>query len=165
MSEIPSAGQPRDSGRRMTAAERATFLAQGVTCRLACLDEEGHPYVIPVWFQHADGGFYIAARERSLWGKYLQRDGRVSLCIDGWPDASGARVLVKGIAEEVEPPNLAGRWVDIAREMSVRYMGETEGLSYLARTMGEPRWLFFVRPIRMTDWVGGWAGKYKHSDW
>src|ERR1700730_8247395 len=157
MSENESVTSSLDSGRRMTAEERAEILGLGITCRLGCLDDDGHPYVVPVWFQYADGGFYIIARERSVWAGYLERDGRVSLCIDGVPDQPNTRILVKGIAETLERPNVGGRWVPIAREMSVRYAGAEKGLTSLEATLGEPRWLFFVRPLRMTDWVGGWA--------
>ena len=146
---------------RMSEAETAAFLQEPTTCKLGCLDADGHPYVIPVWFEAADGGFYIIARARSRWAAYLQRDGRVFLCID---DAAARRVLVKGHAEVVEEPNVGGRWVAICREMAVRYMGEA-GPAYVERTLNEPRWLFFVRPERITTWAGGWANHYKHSDW
>ena len=149
----------------MTTEERRAFLAQPITCRLGCLDEDGHPYVVPVWFTYADGGFYIIPRARASWARYLARDGRVSLCIDGAPEQPSARVLVKGMAELVEEPNTDGRWVPIAREMSIRYSGEDRGLAYFEKTRNEPRWLFFVRPLKIADWVGSWAAKYKHSAW
>ncbi|HLZ07896.1 MAG TPA: pyridoxamine 5'-phosphate oxidase family protein, partial [Chloroflexota bacterium] len=79
MSEKQSDIEAVESGRRMTSEERAEYLALGVICRLGCLDDDGHPYVVPVWFQFADGGYYIVARERSVWAGYLERDGRVSL--------------------------------------------------------------------------------------
>lgn len=69
--------RPQGDGRPMTAEEQAAFLAEPQLCHLACLDDEGHPYVVPVWFEHADGGFYFVARARAAWGGYLQRDPRV----------------------------------------------------------------------------------------
>ena len=147
---------------RMTEAELNTFLATDILCRLGCLDDQGHPYVIPCWFQYADGGFYIIPRARSAWAKYLQQDGRVSLCIDA---ETGQRALVQGQADLLEEPNVGGRWVEIAREMAYRYRGEA-GLAYLERTLNEPRWLFFVKPTEITTWQGaGWAEKYKHYEW
>ena len=147
---------------KMNGEERAAFLQSGTICRLGCLDEEGHPYVVPCWFHYADDGFYIIPRERSVWARYLERDGRVSLCID---TEAGARVLIKGEARVVERPNVGGRWVPIAREMVLRYRGE-EGLPYLEATRNEPRWLFFVTPTSEKSWSGGgWAERYKHSAW
>jgi nitroimidazol reductase NimA-like FMN-containing flavoprotein (pyridoxamine 5'-phosphate oxidase superfamily) len=145
----------------MSSEQIEAFLHTDVLCRLACLDDDGHPYVVPCWFTYADGGFYVVPRARSAWAAYLQRDGRVSLCIDA---ESGERVLVKGEAQVVEAPNVGGRWVEIAREMAQRYRGE-EGLKYLDKTMNEPRWLFFIRPQQMVSSTGGWARRYKHSEW
>ena len=147
---------------RMTEPELHEFLQTGTICRLGCLDDEGHPYVVPCWFHYADGGFYIVPRERSAWAQYLENDGRVSLCIDA---ESGDRVLVKGEASVVERPNIGGKWVAIAHAMVLRYRGEA-GLTYLEATRNEPRWLFFVKPSKITSWTGGgWAEKYKHSQW
>ena len=76
---------------RMTAVELSAFLQSDVLCRLGCLDDDGYPYVIPVWFQYADEGFYIIPRARSAWAKYMVRDARVSLCLDR---DSGERALI-----------------------------------------------------------------------
>ncbi len=145
---------------RMDAQEIDEFFLAGRVCRLACLDEEGWPYIVPVWFQWADGGFFVIPRERSIWAGYLKRDGRVSLSIDE-DQTPYQKVIVKGMAEPVEEPNVGGRWVEIARDMSYRYLGE-HGPDYLEPTLGEPRWLFFIRPKKLKTWQGvDWAKKYK----
>jgi len=149
---------------RMTQEEMDAFLQEGIVCRLGCLDEEGWPYVVPVWFHYADGGFYIIPRERSRWATYLERDGRCFLSIDD-PQPPLRKVLVRGQAEVVERPNVGGRWVEIARQMSYRYLGE-HGPDYLVPTLNEPRWLFFVRPVQTTTWQGvDWHHRYKHYQW
>jgi PPOX class probable F420-dependent enzyme len=162
-----SAEQASESWRgqvgRMDQAQAEAFLREGRICRLACLDDEGWPYVVPVWFHHADGGFYIIPRERSVWARYLAQDGRVSLSIDE-ESAPYRKVVVRGRAEVAEEPNVGGRWVEIAREMSYRYLGE-HGPDYLDPTLNEPRWLIFVRPDRITTWQGvDWAQRYKHPE-
>jgi nitroimidazol reductase NimA-like FMN-containing flavoprotein (pyridoxamine 5'-phosphate oxidase superfamily) len=149
---------------KMSEEEIAGFLAGNPFCRLGCLDEEGWPYVVPCWFAHSEGGFYIVPRARSAWAHYIQRDPRVFLCIDD-TTIYNRRVLVKGEATIVEEPNLGGRWVEIARQMSTRYLGE-HGPDYLEPTLVEPRWLVFVRPLKMTTWQGvDWARRYKHAEW
>lgn len=162
--EVPVSEQAGESWRgrvgRMDAREIDEFFATGRICRLACLDEDGWPYIVPVWFQWADGGFFVIPRERSTWARYLERDGRVSLSIDE-DEAPYRKVMVKGMAACVEEPNVGGRWVEIARKMSYRYLGE-HGPDYLEPTLGEPRWLFFIRPEKLTTWQGvDWAKKYK----
>lgn len=148
---------------KMRQEEIEAYLAEGVLARLACLDEEGWPYVVPVWFQYAEGGYYIIPRERSIWARHLQRDKRVSLVID--ETGNLRKVMVKGEAELIEEPNVGGKWVEIAKQMSYRYLGE-HGPDYLVPTLNEPRWLFFVRPLETTTWQGvDWAKRYKHSGW
>ncbi|MGH2558743.1 MAG: pyridoxamine 5'-phosphate oxidase family protein [Thermomicrobiales bacterium] len=152
----------RGKGGRMSQDEMEAFLATDVLCRLGCLDEKGWPYVIPVWFQYRDGGFYVIPRQRSAWATMLQHDERVYLTMD--ETGPQRKVLVKGQAELIEEPNIGGRWVEIAREMSYRYLGE-HGPDYLVPTLNEPRWLFFVRPLKITTWQGvDWAKRYKHRD-
>ncbi len=148
---------------KLSQEELETFLAEGVIARLGCLDQEGWPYVVPTWFQYADGGFYIIPRQRSAWATYLKDDPRVALTID---EAGRQRkVTVKGQAELIEEPNVGGRWVEIANLMSYRYLGEY-GPDYLVPTLDEPRWLFFVRPLKIKTWQSvDWAKHYKHSDW
>jgi nitroimidazol reductase NimA-like FMN-containing flavoprotein (pyridoxamine 5'-phosphate oxidase superfamily) len=147
----------------MSQAEIAAFLAGNPLCRLACLDETGWPYVVPIWYEYQDGGYYLVPRARSKWAAYLKRDKRASLCID---TLEGMRkVLVKGEAKIVEEPNVGGKWVEIARSMSRRYLGP-HGPDYIEPTMQEPRWLIFVTPVETTTWQGvDWAKRYKHTKW
>lgn len=147
----------------MTEQEMADFLAQPLIARLGCLDDDGYPYVVPTWYEHADGGFWLVPRARADWARFLARDGRVSLCIDA-SALPYRRVLVKGRAEVIETPNVGGQWVAVGRRMAERYRGP-EGLAYIERTANEPRWLFVVRPERITSTSGGWASRYKHSAW
>jgi nitroimidazol reductase NimA-like FMN-containing flavoprotein (pyridoxamine 5'-phosphate oxidase superfamily) len=147
----------------MSRAEMEEFLSGDVLCRLSCLDDEGWPYTVPVWFGYRDDGFYIIPRERSVWARYVQRDPRVYLCID--EPGRQRKVLVRGEARVVEEPNVGGGWVEIANEMSYRYLGE-HGPDYLVPTLNEPRWLIFVTPRKVTTWQGvDWAARYKHSRW
>lgn len=145
----------------MSEREIEEFLSGDALCRLGCIDDEGHPYVVPCWFTYADGGFYVIPRARSAWATYLKANPRTFLCIDR---ESGERVLVRGEARLLEEPNVGGRWVPIAREMAERYRG-AEGLAYLETTIDEPRWLFHIEPEEMLSSTGGWAQKYKHSEW
>ena len=88
----------------------------------------------------------------------------VSISIDS-PDPPYVKVQTQGEAQVVEEPNVGGRWVEIANEMSLRYLGE-DGPKYLVPTLTEPRWLFFVKPKKIYSWQGtDWARRYKHSEW
>jgi nitroimidazol reductase NimA-like FMN-containing flavoprotein (pyridoxamine 5'-phosphate oxidase superfamily) len=160
--------QPTDESWRgkvgkLSQADMEEFLAEDNLCRLAVLDDTGWPYVAPVWYLYKDGGFYIVPRERSTWAVYMKNDPRVYLAID--EPGRQRKVMVKGEAQLREEPNIGGQWVEVANEMSYRYLGPN-GPSYLEPTLTEPRWLFFVKPVTITTWQGvDWAKRYKHSEW
>ncbi len=136
--------RPGSEGR-MSPEDLNAFLALPLLCRLACLDRQGWPYVVPVWFEYGDGGFYIIPRERSDWARYIQRDPRVSLCIE----ASGParHVTVDCDAEPVEQDI----WT-ISRELAQKYVGGQPGAApdaverFMANMKTEPRLLFRLTP-------------------
>ncbi len=162
--ETPAGEEWRGKVGKLNEEELDTFLAGGNVARLGCLDASGWPYVVPTWYQWSDGGFYIIPRARSAWAKYMADDGRVSISIDS-PDPPYVKVQTQGEAQVLEEPNVGGRWVEIANEMSLRYLGE-DGPKYLVPTLNEPRWLFFVKPKKIYSWHGtDWARRYKHSEW
>ena len=48
------------------------FLNEGQLGRLAVLEEDGWPYVIPVWYEYSDGGYYIIPRAKSRWPLFVR---------------------------------------------------------------------------------------------
>ena len=152
----------------MDSQEVAAFLGSDALARLACVRPDGSPYVIPVWF-HWDGeDFWFVGRKKAEWCRYLEQDPRVCIVIDAPhspADEMGKstevpKVFAEGTVEVVEQPNIGGRWVEIAEQMSYRYLGPN-GPTYLTASKQQPRWLFRMRPTRIKTWQGvGWAPKY-----
>ena len=138
MSENDLAAKPGP----MSQAEMESFLAGGEICRVSCLDDDGWPYAAPVWHEYSDGGFYLVGREESQWAIYMSRNPSTFLCID--TVATPQKVLV------------GGKWVEIARRMSVRYLG-VDGPKYLEPSLGDPRWLIFIRPRSIKTWRGNFS--------
>jgi len=60
-----------------------TFCAQAELLRLAYLDRQGYPRVVPVWFVLLDGAYYVGTGTTSAKWKAMQRDTRVGWVIDG----------------------------------------------------------------------------------
>ena len=148
--------------------EVETFLAGDLLARVACVKPDGAPYVVPVWYQWDGECVWLVGRERAAWCKYMANDPRVSVVIDAphsEPDEMGQsvelpKVFIEGNAEVVEEPNVGGQWVQVAEEMSLRYLGPN-GPTYLTSTKQQPRWLIKVRPTRIKTWKGvGWSPKY-----
>lgn len=144
---------------RMEETEVAEFLAEPQIARLACLDDEGWPYVVPCWQEWDGSSFWVVPREKSAWARYLANDSRCAITVD---EAAGQRkVAARCIAHMIEEPNTGGEWVAIAERMSTRYLGEN-GPKYLEPTLDKPRWLFRLDPRNMQTWQGvDWAKRYK----
>ena len=144
---------------RLETGELAQFLSEPHIARLACLDPEGWPYVVPCWQQWEEPGFWVIPRERSAWARHLEQDPRCAITID--EAGSQRKVVAQCTAELIERPNVGGRWVPIAERMSVRYLGDN-GPKYLEPTLDKPRWLFYLRPRSVITWQGqDWASRYK----
>ena len=148
---------------KMDADEVDQFLSAGRLVRLACVDHDGWPFVVPMWYEwdksEGDGVFWVIPRMKSAWAQYLKREPRCAITIDE-DQAPYRKVLVKAEAILVEEPNVGGKWVEIATKMSYRYLGEN-GPKYLEPTLNEPRWLYKLKPVKMTTWQGvDWHKKY-----
>jgi PPOX class probable F420-dependent enzyme len=146
-------------GSRLAGDELAEFLAGAWICRLATLTDDGFPHVTPLWFEYDGEGYVFIGRERAEWIAHIRQNPRVGFCIDD-PDGSHSRVVVQGHAEIVEGPSVRGPWLPIAERMARRYMGGTDGLKYMEKTLDYPRITVRVIPERTTTWRGAWAPKY-----
>jgi hypothetical protein len=145
----------------MGTDEVAAFLAEPIFARIAMLDENGWPYVVPVWQEWADGAFWVIGRKKSAWARYLAADPRCAVTVD--EDGGQRKVIAQCEAELIEEPNVGGRWVEIAERMSYRYLGE-HGPDYLEPTLKWSRWLYALRPLKVWTWMGNdWAPRYKEE--
>ena len=134
---------------RLAEDEVAAFLEEPVFARLATLDEEGWPYVVPVWHEWSDGRFWVIGREKSAWAHHLVREPRCAITVD--ETGTQRKVIAQCRAEIVEEPNVGGAWVPIAERMSLRYLGEN-GPKYLEPTLQSPRWLRASSLLIITSW-------------
>lgn len=67
---------------RLTPAELDEYLATQRTVRIATVDEDGVPHVVPLWFVWHDGAIWLNSLKRSRRHRHL-RDGRpVGLVVD-----------------------------------------------------------------------------------
>lgn len=146
--------------RGLTPDEIAEFLAGPVVARVASVDEDGMPYITPVWQEWDGAALWIVPRERSAWVKHIQQNPNlaVSCALDVSPYT---RVLMRGHAEIVEGPTpMAGKCLEVANRMAVRYLGE-RGPEYLIPTSDRPRYLIKFTPSKIVSWEGvEWHEKY-----
>ncbi|GAC1642602.1 MAG: hypothetical protein NVS4B2_32250 [Chloroflexota bacterium] len=148
----------------LTKEEMDAFLQQPVVARLATVDQDGAPNVAPVWQTWDGEAFWIVPREKSSFVKHLRHESRVCLSI-ALESTPYTRVTAHGTAAIVEGPvdsqGGLSRWVEVARGMALRYLGE-HGPEYLEPTMDRPRYLVKVTPQKIVTWDGvEWHDKYR----
>ena len=156
---------------KMSPSEIDQFLGEPFLARVACLDANGWPYVVPCWYQWDGKALWVVPRAKSVWARYLEAEPRCAVTIDessAADESSDAgvqrRFLAQCNATIVEQPNVGGRWVEITRTMAVRYYGEN-GPSYLEPTMTWKRWLVRLDPVKIQTWQGiAWPKSYLTSD-
>ncbi len=157
---------------KMSQSEIDAFLAEPWLARVACLDDQGWPYVVPCWYQWDGAALWLVPRAKSAWAGFLEANPRCAVTIDESSSADeeatdGAvqrRFLAQCEAAIVERPNVGGQWVEVARAMAVRYYG-ANGPAYLEPTMTWKRWLVRLDPVSIQTWQGiSWPKRYLEGD-
>ncbi|MBT2377734.1 pyridoxamine 5-phosphate oxidase [Streptomyces sp. CB00316] len=104
----------------MTDEEWRAFLSEGTrTAKVSTVRTDGSPHVAPVWFLLDGDSLVFNTGRKSVKGRNLERDGRVSLCVDD-DRPPYAFAVVQGRAELSEDPEELLRW---ATRIAERYVG------------------------------------------
>lgn len=80
----------------MTLAQR---LAEERNIWLATTRPDGRPHLVPIWFVHEAGRFYICTQAQSVKARNLQNNGNVMLALEDGDKA----FVVEGTARAVQP--------------------------------------------------------------
>ena len=105
----------------MDPDEVREFLTHGTrTGKLAVLTPSGHPHVMPIWFVLDGEDIVFNTGAKTVKGKHILGDGRVSLAVDD-ERPPFAYVHIRGTARaEDNPPDM----LEWATRIGARYMGE-----------------------------------------
>jgi PPOX class probable F420-dependent enzyme len=121
------------------------FLLQGTrTGKLGTLMPSGWPHVMPIWFV-VDGEEIVFSTGRdTVKGRYVRRDGRVSLCVDD-ERPPYAYVHVRGRARIDEQSDL----LEWTTRIVQRYVGPEQAEAYGRRNAVPTELLVRIRPERV----------------
>jgi PPOX class probable F420-dependent enzyme len=138
------------------------LLREPIVARLATIDDDGYPYVVPVWTEWDGTAMWLVARARSAYAAHLTARPRVALSVVRDGDAAETRALILGRAEVVAGPGpLSGEMEAVARRMARRYEG-ADGERYIDESLAWPRILVRVVPDRIRTWGDpGWHPRYR----
>ena len=110
------------------SATLQTFCAQEDLLRLAYLDRQGCPRVVPVWFVLLDGAYYVGTSTTSAKWKAMQRDARVGWVIDGGDKNHYKGASMRGRAAEVSEATMRAR---VYEALGRKYFGAPDALRFI----------------------------------
>ena len=131
----------------MTPAQIEAFLRAPRNAIVGTNRTAGAPQLSPVWYIYEDDCLYISIGAGTAKHRNLQRDPRISICVDGChPDARA--VMMYGTAEMIEgddPLRQEMRW------RIIRHYHETEEAArrYFEQVRDLPSALVIVKPEKI----------------
>jgi nitroimidazol reductase NimA-like FMN-containing flavoprotein (pyridoxamine 5'-phosphate oxidase superfamily) len=133
----------------LSSDELHAFLQGPWVARLACLQPNGMPHVVPVWQEFVEGSFYIASWGGSRWAEFLLSNPRVSITIDEpWPPLR--RVSAEGVAQLLEQEDDTAGTLAILNRLSQRFLGQP----FNPDLSSKPWHAFRIRPEQLRGWRG-----------
>jgi Pyridoxamine 5'-phosphate oxidase len=163
---------------KLTQAEIDEMLGRSRNhLRLATINADGWPSVVPLGFTFRDGNIYLTARAKNRWLENIRRDPRVSVSIDDL-DYFRRKITVKGTAKVLFEPGQDDEWRDLRLPLPAEdWTGPTtlpDGTvewawneAYTEMTRDEPRALvaLSLADSKVTTWRMPDVGEYLHETW
>jgi PPOX class probable F420-dependent enzyme len=135
----------------MSPDEVRAFLLHGTrTGKLGVLMNDGQPHVMPVWFVLDGDHVLFTTHVDTVKGKWIRKDGRVSLCVDE-EVAPYAFVHLRGRASFSEDLEKMRRWATL---IGRRYMGEDRAEEFGRRNAVAGELLVRLTPERVIAQCG-----------
>ncbi len=133
-----------------------SFLERPLVATIATLGRDGAPRIAPIWYQWAPGpsgkdAAYLFTSRRTLKWRNIERDPRVSLCVDD-RELPYRSVIVDGVAVEDTERDL----FELVSELALAYYGPDEGPPFAEGYRGErPNIVVFrIDPTRVATYLG-----------
>jgi PPOX class probable F420-dependent enzyme len=131
---------------KMTPEQWREFVMTGTrTAKLAVTRADGRPHVAPVWFVLDGDDFILNTGADTVKGRAMQRDPRVSLCVDD-QEPPFSFVIAQGTAQLSEDLEELQRWAAI---IGGRYMGADRAAEFGKRNGVPGELLVRIRPSRI----------------
>jgi len=97
------------------------FLYGGRILRLATVNQDGTPHVVPIWYLYENGKIYIHTEVSSIKARNIRRNNNVAMCVDvGEFYYDLKNVILRGKARILKDEELTAR---MAEKIQVKYFG------------------------------------------
>lgn len=94
------------------------FLKSQKILRLATIDKNGVPHIVPVWYLYKDGFFYVGTNTATEKAKNVKNNPKVSYCIDAGIRSPIYGVMGRGVARLILSKKIVS---DITKKILLRY--------------------------------------------
>ncbi len=148
----------------MSKEEVTAFLSRGTfTAKLATVNKDGSPHVVPLWFiLDSESNIIFGTETRSIKGRNILRDPRVSICVDdhqypySFVSIFGQAEIFKSYRENQykEDKNRKDEYSEFIywmKEISARYVGFEKADRYARRNSVEGAVLYRVKPQKIVS--------------
>ncbi len=129
----------------MSPEERDAFLRETRIAKLAVLNADGSPAIMPVWFEW-DGAKARLFTTRGSWKVMrIQAEPRVALSVETFLTQDEAWVTVEGLASVHDSGGF-----ELAARLAPRYYGEEKARRVLKEWRKVPDWVLIeIKPVRI----------------
>ena len=154
---------------KLTTDEVFEFLAEpNHLARIATVDYDGMPRVVPLWFIMDGDRLCFTPREPAAIWQNMLRDPRIGISIDE-DEVPYRKVTVQGHVEVLYQPGKDRLWQHLYRAIAARYIAVEAANAYVDGTDDQPRALCAVDLTAATTRVSSWrmpvAGEDPRGIW
>ncbi len=132
---------------KMSQEEIIEFLVEGTfTGKVSTINKDGSPHITPIWYiLDEDNYVTFSTYSKSVKGKNLLRDSRISFCVDDQVPPFSF-VIIDGIAEIISESDNLLVWTT---KIAERYMGKELSNEYGKRNAVDGELLIKVIPKKV----------------
>lgn len=127
---------------------RDEFLESQKIMRLATIQPDGVPHIVPVWYRFAAEKFYVGTNTKTRKARNLQGNPAVSFCIDAGVNSPIFGVMCQGTARLITDQNTVR---PIAEKILLRYFDSLDDMS-AAELLSETDCIIEIVPDRFNVW-------------
>jgi general stress protein 26 len=125
------------------------FIKSQKILRLATIDVQGNPHIVPVWYDYINGKFYIGTNTGTMKARNIKKNPRVSFCVDigikspgifGIMGIGRARLILENKCVQL-----------VAKKILLRYFKSVKNKS-AQRLLKDTDCIIEITPKKLTSW-------------
>ena len=124
------------------------FLKSQKILRLATIDKEGIPHIVPVWYLYKDGIFYVGTSTSTKKVENVKNNPKVSFCVDAGIRSPIFGVMGRGVAKLVLNKKIV---LYITKKILLRYFKSLNNKSAQG-LLAQTDCIIKIIPKKITAW-------------